>query len=466
MRLKNVLVIGSGGREHAIVRQLALGSGLERIAAVPGSAGMQARPQGAGKTAIEVHADIEVRPPFQALIGFALTGAGGEKFDLVVIGPEQPLADGLADRLREKGLRVFGPSAEGARLEASKIHAKELMQAAGVRTARSFVVTSVAECMRAAAVFAPPYVLKADGLAAGKGVFIEKNLAGLETAAKALFDERTLGAAGSRALLEEFSSGPELSHLVLTNGREFVSMPAARDHKRLRDGDKGPNTGGMGVVAPVPLPSGLLATIEKDVVAPVIAEIARRKLDFRGVLYFGLMLTPDGPSILEFNARFGDPEAQVLLPLLDEDKSGSWSEVLAAIADGQAMPKVQWRSDRYAACIVLAAEGYPDSTVKGVPIAGLVNAGDAAGSVDVSKVRKGPVYDAVASGSAYVLHAGTTAVTRGDGSEFVTSGGRVLGATAVSSRAMVHALELAYGVAKSVNWPGRQMRKDIGASLN
>lgn len=434
-----VLVIGQGGREHAIVRQIAQNSSIESIYVVPGSDGM------AGTPKVECVAMSNDSSGFAALVSFAKE----KRIDLVVIGPEQPLADGLADVARAAGFRVFGPSKEGARLEASKIHAKELMKAAGVRTARSFVVTSVAETMTAAADFKPPYVLKADGLAAGKGVFIEKTLDGLKTAAQFLFEEKGLGVAGESALLEEFSPGVELSHLVLTNGKDFVSMPAARDHKRLLDDDEGPNTGGMGVVAPVPMVEGLLEQIERDVVAPVIREIEKRGFVFRGVLYFGLMLTPEGPSVLEFNTRFGDPEAQVLMALLDEEAGPSWVEVLADIADGK-QPKTVWSKSRSVACLVLAAEGYPDHPVKGVAISGL----NANGEIENLTTRR--------SETSYVIHAGTK---RGPTGGFVTNGGRVLNVVGYSDRGLQTALELAYSTAETITWSGRQIRRDIGRSV-
>lgn len=437
---KRVMVVGSGGREHAIVRQLALNPKVDRVYAVPGSDGMS------GIEKVECVPLSIASSAFSELLNFA----SDARVELIVIGPEQPLADGLADVAREKGFRVFAPSKEAAKLEASKIHAKDLMRAAGVLTARSFVVSSVEETLDAAHSFKPPYVLKADGLAAGKGVFIEKTIEGLEKSARFLFEEKGLGDSGAQALLEEFSPGIELSHLVLTNGHGFISMPAARDHKRLLDGDEGPNTGGMGVVAPVPMEPGLLDRIERDVVAPVILEIERRGLLYRGVLYFGLMLTPEGPSVLEFNTRFGDPEAQVLMALLNEAEGPDWLEALTAIADGQ-LPRLKWHEERSVACLVLAAEGYPDAPVRGSVIEGLDEDGSLA-----------PAPAPERSGEAtYVIHAGT----RLKDGRFVTNGGRVMNVLAVSDRDMKTAIELAYASAARVSWQGLQVRKDIGRSL-
>lgn len=424
-----VLVIGQGGREHAIVRQLLLGRDAPEVFVWPGSDGMLESLANQGHAAA------------QRLTGGSLIDAVlAQRIDLVVIGPEQPLADGVADQLRAQGVLVFGPSKEGARLESSKIHAKEIMQAAGVLTARSFVVDSVERTLASAREFKPPYVLKADGLAAGKGVFIEKTLAGLEQAARALFEQRVLGDAGAQALLEEFSPGYEVSHLVLTNGKAAVALPPARDHKRLLDGDQGPNTGGMGVVAPVSLPDGLLEKIERDVVAPVVRELDRRGILFRGVLYFGLMITSDGPSVLEFNTRFGDPEAQALLPLLDEQSGPTWTEAFTAIASGE-VPKLVWNERRRIACVVMASEGYPDSPVKGAAI---------------PKLK-----DFVPTTESYVLHAGTEEC----GGEYVTSGGRVLNAVGVSEQSLDEALAHAYRAVESIRWAGCQVRTDIGRTV-
>lgn len=443
---KRVLVIGQGGREHALIRSLALNARVDVVYAVPGNDGMKGTPK------------VECVPMSVAPedFGSLLTFAKEVRVELIVIGPDQVVADGLADVAREKGFRVFAPSKAGALLEASKIHAKELMLAAGVRTARSFTVASVDETLQAASNFKPPYVLKADGLAAGKGVFIDRDLAGLEKSARFLFEDKGLGESGRRALLEEFSEGAELSHHVLTNGHQFISMPAARDHKRLGDGDAGPNTGGMGVVGPVPLEPGLLEKIERDVVAPVIREIERRGLVYRGVLYIGLMLTPEGPSVLEFNTRFGDPEAQVLMALLDEVNGPSWCEVFATIADGE-MPRVKWHCDRSVACLVLAAEGYPERPVKGAVIEGL----DDNGVLIAGEKLEATASVARAGESIYALHAGT----RLKDARFVTNGGRVLNVIAVSDRDMRTAIELAYAGAREVKWKGLQLRSDIGRSL-
>lgn len=419
-----VLVIGQGGREHALARALKLSASIAQVHALPGS-------EGIAQDAI-CHA-VDWRD-FAAVIALCEK----EAFDLVVIGPENPLVDGLADELRKKGLAVFGPSREAARLEGSKIFCKDFLLEAGAPTARSFVVDTVAATLQAAREFAPPYVLKADGLAAGKGVFICKTLPELEASAHSLFVERALGDAGERALLEEFKPGYEISYLILTDGERFEPLPLAQDHKRLNDGDEGPNTGGMGVVAPMAMDAELRSRIDREVIEPTLALMKKRaaadpRFLFRGVLFVGLMMTEGGPSVLEFNTRFGDPETQAILPLLD----GDWGLVFREIAAGR-MPKLAWKP-LSSCCVVLAANGYPDAPVKGVAISGIRAS---SGSGD----------------DAYFLHAGTKRV---DDSKWLTNGGRVLGAVGLGST-MKAAVERAYELARSLESTGLQMRGDIG----
>ncbi len=419
--MKRALVIGQGGREHALVRALALSPSIEAVIAVPGSSGISAESEKVRSIATDWR-------DFESLHRLILL----EKIDFVVVGPEVPLVDGLSDRLRERGVSVFGPSREGARLEGSKVYSKEFIISAGVPTARSIVVRTVDETLRASSNFSPPYVLKADGLAAGKGVFICKTLKELEDAAQSLFVSRSLGDAGSSALLEEFSPGYEISYLVLTNGVNFEPLVLAQDHKRLRTGDEGPNTGGMGVVAPVEIDPDLRVRINSEIVEPTLREMQKRSMLYRGVLYIGLMITPRGPSVIEYNARFGDPETQVILPLLD----GDWGDVFSDVAEGR-LPHLKWKRGS-AACVVLAAEGYPDSPVKGTAIVGL----------DRARAETGR----------YFLHAGTR--RREDG-QWITDGGRVLNSIGLG-RDLREALELAYKQVQEVEWKGMQFRTDIG----
>ncbi len=445
-----VLVIGQGGREHALVHALkfapSLNAGLSFGLSADSSSGVSSG-SSAGHHQINRHVH-------------ALPGSAGmatdcvchemswENFDhvlelirrvgisLVVIGPEMPLAAGLSDFLRDAGVQVFAPSQAAARLESSKIFAKEFMIEAKVPTARSFTVSSVEQTASVCGAFAPPYVLKADGLAAGKGVFICKTKNELLAAAQSIFVEKSLGEAGVTALLEEFSPGYEISYLVITNGEKFESLVLAQDHKRLLDGDEGPNTGGMGVVAPMHLDPKLKEFVDREVIQPVITHLKTRELLYRGVLYFGLMMTPEGPSVLEFNTRFGDPETQVIMPLLD----GDWAEVFTAVARGE-VPALKWKAGA-SACVVLAAEGYPDSPKKGVVISGNLAAG--------------------AGGKSYFLHAGTQHDSK---KGWLTAGGRVLNSMGLGAD-LAEALKNAYAQAATAPWPGCQMRSDIGAKID
>jgi phosphoribosylamine---glycine ligase len=412
----HILVIGQGGREHAIVRALSLSPSVQSVHAIPGSPGMKG-------AAIRHNVNWKDFDAVAKIIA-------DEDISLTVIGPEIPLAEGLSDALRAKGHLVFGPSQEAAKLESSKVYSKRFMVDAGVPTARSFEVRSVQETFIAATNFKPPFVLKADGLAAGKGVFICKDEDELKAAAHSIFVEKTLGPAGELALLEEFSPGYEISCLVLTNGETWEPLILAADHKRLEDNDKGPNTGGMGTVAPYKIDSSLQKRIDEEVWKPMMKHLKKSGLVYRGVLYAGLMITDKGPSNLEFNVRFGDPEAQVILPLLD----GDWGEVMLAIAKGE-VPKLKWKNQA-AACVVLAAEGYPDNPKKNVVIEGDLN---------------------FESAESYFLHAGTDFKNQ----KWVTAGGRVLNAIGLG-RDVKAAIEQAYKQTSRAQWPGLQYRSDIG----
>ncbi|MBX3032686.1 MAG: phosphoribosylamine--glycine ligase [Bdellovibrionaceae bacterium] len=413
-----VLVIGQGGREHALVKALSRSPSITEIHAVPGNDGMS-------REALCHPLDWK---DTEKLIGFCLR----TEIDFVFIGPEDPLVDGLAERLRDRGVLVVGPNCEGARLEGSKIFAKTFMEEAGVPTAAFAVVDSVGSVREAMMKFTPPYVLKADGLAAGKGVFICKTTDELIARATDLFEKKTLGAAGERALLEQFQPGWEMSYLVLTNGHEWKSLPIAQDHKRLRDDDEGPNTGGMGTVAPLEIDPALRERIEKEIVAPSIRLIEQKGLVFRGVLFIGLMITENGPTVLEYNTRFGDPETQVILPLLD----GDLGRVFHELARGRMVPFGLRRM--HSVCVVLAADGYPESPVKGTPIEGDLGA---------------------ESATAYFIHAGTKKSPDG---RWSVQGGRVLGAVGLGS-SREEARESAYAQAAKARWQGQRRRGDIGA---
>lgn len=415
------LVIGQGGREHALVRALKYSPSVTEVHAVPGS-------QGISQDAICHELDLSDAKAVESFVK-------KYHFDCVVVGPENHLVQGLSDLLRSLGVDVVGPSQIASQLEGSKVFAKEFMVQAGVPTAKYVVVEDVEATLKAATQFTPPYVLKADGLAAGKGVFLCDTLADLKVAATDLFEKKTLGAAGRRALLEQFQGGYEVSYLILTNGERAEALPLAQDHKRLADGDQGPNTGGMGVVAPLTLEPGLREVIETQIVQPTLRHLQGSGLLYRGVLYIGVMVTPSGPTVLEFNVRFGDPEAQVILPLLE----GDWGYVFSKLAKGELVP-LQWK-DLYMTCVVQAAPGYPEAPAKGVVIEGDLG---------------------WQSPSSYFLHAGTAKSPSG---QWVTNGGRVLNAIAMGS-SMREAIKAAYAQAEHVQWRGLQMRNDIGAKVD
>ncbi len=415
-----VLVIGHGGREHALIHALSRSPSVTEIHAIPGNDGMSRQ---------AICHSISWKDTEQ-VVNLCLRS----QIDFVMIGPEDPLVDGLADRLRERGILVVGPSAHGARLEGSKIYCKNFLVEAGIPTAASQVVHDVAGTLEAARAYKPPFVLKADGLAAGKGVLICKTLHELQKGAEDFFEKQILGAAGTAALLEEFTPGWELSFLILTNGTDFQSLPIAQDHKRLSDGDEGPNTGGMGTIAPVPISSTLLKTIEDQVVRPCLANLQKHGIVYRGVLFFGLMINENNPSLLEINCRFGDPETQVILPLIEND----WGVVLKNLAQGKVIPlKIR---PLHAACVVMAAPGYPSAPQKDVLI-------------------HGNVFDETSS--SYFIAAG---IRKSDSSSWVTNGGRVLCAVGIGG-SLREALRNAYGQREKANWQGMLFRQDIGQKI-
>jgi phosphoribosylamine--glycine ligase len=417
-----VVVVGAGGREHAIVKALQSSSLVSTVYAWPGNDGIFL-------DASRVSSLVKDRRTF-------VRWAKEERIDLVVIGPENELVDGWADDIRDAGILVFGPSQEAAQLEESKVFSKQFMLEFGIPTARAAIVNSKLEIAKCMERFSPPYVLKAEGLAAGKGVFICRNDQQLINAGAEIFDHKRFGDNGKRALLEEFLPGEELSILVMTNGEDHRILPFCRDHKRLFDNDLGPNTGGMGVVAPVGIPQSINSEIRSKVVEPTIRGLKARGYLYRGIIFIGVMLTKNGPQVLEYNVRWGDPEAQAIMPLLD----GDWAAVFKQVAEGS-LPELNWRRAA-TACLVLAAEGYPDSPVKGVEIYGA----SANGDEDYTDVA--------------ILHAGTKRLENG---RFVTNGGRVINIVARAST-MGLAIEQAYQGLSRIHWPGMQYRRDIGKS--
>ncbi|MCU1593082.1 MAG: Phosphoribosylamine--glycine ligase [Frankiales bacterium] len=407
-----VLVLGPGAREHALSLALSRDPAVTQLTCAPGNAGT-----------VEV---AEARPVNTLDPDAVAALAAG--FDLVVIGPEGPLVAGVADAVRAVGVPVFGPSGEAAQLEGSKTFAKEIMAAAGVPTAASDTCTSADQAVAVLTARTPPYVVKADGLAAGKGVLVTRDLLEAEN-----FARDALATVGSQVVIEEYTDGPEVSLFVLTDGTTAVPLLPAQDHKRLLDGDEGPNTGGMGAYAPVSwLPAGTVDTVMATVVQPVIDEMRRRGTPFRGLLYAGLFLSSRGPSVCEFNCRFGDPETQVVLPLLETPLAG----LLLACANGTLADQepLVWSSGA-AVTVVVAAEGYPADPVSG-------------DAVVVGELPEG----------VSVLHAGT----RLEDGVVVTSGGRVLSVTA-TGRSLVEARTRAYEGVAAVTIRGGFSRSDIAA---
>lgn len=412
-----ILIVGGGGREHALVRAVGASPLVSQVLAAPGNPGIAAEP----KTTCHAVASDDL----DALTALAVR----EDVDLTIVGPEAPLVAGLADRLQAAGRLVLGPTAAAAALEGSKAFAKEVMQAAGVPTAHAEVHDALEPALQAVERWPEPrLVVKLDGLAAGKGVVVAPDRA---TAAQAL---RDLFQPGTRVLLETFLAGEEVSVIGLCDGRRARLLPPAQDHKRLGEGDTGPNTGGMGTYAPAPvLSAARLDEVRTAVLEPVLAEMARRGTPFRGFLYAGLMVGPQGLHVLEFNARLGDPEAQVMLALLADDPVPAF---LAAARGELGSATLGTTPDRHAACVVLAAEGYPD------------------------RPRRGDAIRLPASHPprTAILHAGTTRDPEGT---LLTNGGRVLGVTATGP-SLEAALTEAYGVCRGIDWPGVQYRRDIG----
>jgi phosphoribosylamine--glycine ligase len=408
-----VCVVGAGAREHALAVALAR---TASVVVSPGNAGMTALAALADPASPASRVRCTPEPP-EALDA-----------DLFVIGPEGPLVDGLADRLRGQEKLVFGPGSDGARVEGSKAWMKALLVDAGVATAAHGSFADEAPALAFLRTLPPPYVVKTDGLAAGKGVLVTDSLAEAADDVRAKLSGAAFGAAGRRVVIEEGLSGDELSVIAVCDGTRAQPLAAAQDFKRAGDGDAGPNTGGMGAFSPVPGAGDLVDRVMDQAVLPTLAALRRRGIDYRGVLYAGIMLTSDGPKVLEFNVRFGDPEAQVLLPRWQGDVTAA----LAAAAGGRLTDSPRF-SDQAAVCVVLAAHGYPVSPRAGDAITGLEQTGD-----------------------------GVQVYAAGVGPGLVTSGGRVLSVTALGDD-LQEARARAYAGAAHIRWDGRQMRTDIAA---
>lgn len=414
-----ILIVGSGGREHALAWKMAQSARLAGLYVAPGNGGIA--------ESVPIPAEDSDR-----LLAFARKAG----IDLTVVGPEAPLAAGIVDRFQAAGRRIFGPVQAAARLESSKAFAKDFMARYGIPTARYATFDDYHAALRHLLDVDYPVVVKASGLAAGKGVIVPDGRDEAEKALRQIMIERAFGTAGDQVVIEERLTGPEVSVLAFSDGATVVPMPPAQDHKRLLDGDRGPNTGGMGAFAPAPIcPPALVEQIVRTILRPTVDGMRAEGTPYRGVLYAGLMLTPDGPKVLEFNCRFGDPETQAILPLLESDLL----EILDACVDGRlAQAAVRWRAGA-CACVVLASGGYPGHYEKGYPITGL----DAAAKLP----------------GVMLFHAGTR--HRDATAQIVTDGGRVLGVTAVGE-SLDQALARAYAAAGQIRFEGMQYRQDIG----
>jgi phosphoribosylamine--glycine ligase len=414
-----VLILGQGGREHALGWALAKDTRVTKLWFAPGNGGTGS-----------VGENVAI--PVTDIAGL-VAWAGANKPDLVVAGPEVPLCLGVADAFRPLGIPVFGPDKSGARLEGSKVFMKEILAKAGIPTGKSERFTDSAEAHRYSRVQPYPQVIKADGLAAGKGVIIARNPSEASMAIYSIMDRRIFGAAGDAILIEEFLDGEEVSVHGLTDGKTVRLMPSAQDHKRVFEKDEGPNTGGMGAYSPAPVfTDALRAQVEKEVFAPLLATLRAEGIDYKGVLYAGLMVTKDGPKVLEFNCRFGDPETQVLIPQLETPLL----DLLLAVVNGTLDKQPLKVREGSALCVVLAAPGYPDKPELG-------------GAIDGLDAKPGP--------DQALFHAGTAAK---DG-KIVSSGGRVLTATGFGPT-LENAGLAAYGLARAIRFPGMHYRRDIG----
>ena len=416
-----VLIIGGGAREHAIAWRVFTSNPKREILAAPGNA---------GTSALGTNVDIDAED-----VDGLLSLAQNRGVDLTIVGPEAPLAAGVSDRFADAGLRVFGPTAAAARIESSKAFAKEVMEGAGVPTSRARVFSDLTDALAYVRTSEPPFVVKADGLAAGKGVTMSPTRADAENALRSMLERRDFGSAGDAVLIEEWMVGREISVFAFVDGGFVSEIAVACDYKRIGDGDRGPNTGGMGSFSPPPFWSAELeASVRADILEPTARRMAEMGCPFRGVLYAGIMLTAGGPKVFEFNCRLGDPEAQVILPRLETD----FAEIALAASEGRlAETPVRWSNESWVG-VVLASEGYPGAYETGFEIAGLPSP----------------------SAERVVFHAGTRTV----GGKIVTAGGRVATAAARGDT-IEEARREAYNLAREIDFANAYYRMDIAAGV-
>lgn len=415
-----ILVVGGGGREHALVRSCLASPLVRAVIAAPGNGGIAAECPCVAVATDDVSGLVEL--------------AQREAVNFVVVGPEVPLSLGLVDALARVGIRAFGPTADGARMEASKIFTKRLLLKHRIPTGLAAEFDQLAPALEYLRTSSFPIVIKADGLAAGKGVVVAMEPAEAERAVRAMLEQRVFGESGTRVLIEECLFGEETSIHLIVSGRDFVVLPTSQDHKRAGENDTGPNTGGMGAYSPAELvDDAMLRRITAEIAKPSVDAIAAEGIDFRGVLYIGIMLTPHGPKVLEFNTRFGDPETQVLLPRLATDPI----RLMVAAAHGQLRDVPLTVKPEFACCVVIAAQGYPDNYRKG----------------DVAQVP-----ETLAPGE-FLFHAGTKRDATG---QVLTNGGRVFGATALGAT-LAEATRRAYALCDRVHFASKYLRRDIGA---